>query len=71
MNRSMRDRLLTLVLTARDDVRAARLDLGAKPPPIASSSSSQPLHPTTQPVSQLQSIEPACSMMMIATVKVQ
>jgi len=51
----VREHLLALVLAARADVRAARCDLGATPPPLARAPDAQQTHPstTTQPMLRL------------------
>jgi hypothetical protein len=52
----VREHLLALVLAARADVRAARCDLGATPPPLARVPDTQQAHPsttTTQPMLRL------------------
>lgn len=54
MNGCVREQLLALVLAARNDVREARIELGAKPPPIARAPAAVPPQATTtQPVLRL------------------
>lgn len=54
MNGCVREQLLALVLAARNDVREARIELGATPPPIARAPAAVPSQATTtQPILRL------------------
>lgn len=54
MNGCVREQLLALVLAARNDVREARIALGATPPPIAHAAATvSPQAATTQPMLRL------------------
>jgi hypothetical protein len=54
MSGCVREQLMALVLAARNDVREARIELGATPPPIARAPDTvPPPHTTTQPMLRL------------------